>query len=256
MVISGISFDTNLSEKIEDLKTVLTQVGGDWQFNVTDPDSGSLMYAVGNGHAIADWKSLWSKGECLEPTYVPILISSKRVADSAGYIKKVMKFTESNPDFQQKSARLKAAATFENTGRKREKTAESRDKSREEARSKFLMHGQAPMLRTVIQAIKDKYPVNGLRPMASVIRRCGGGDVYVNILMRSFYGHRVFVFLRTLDDKEKTLLARWQEKSLIRNGFTKNEYLEIPLYETKTLAENMETIFAFLDRIAEKKGQK
>lgn len=213
-----VIYNTNLSDKLETLKNECQAIGPDWEFDKTDPDTGIHCFAIGYGIAIADWRTVWREQgwKCIKNHY-PLCVSKSKVDyTTKDYINKNIQSLSKYRESMIKTAELIAVMTRESVTAEEDRKKAQKEllKSDKEAIESLKLE---PTPEFVIHSVKnflqEHYLEYHRKMYRNATRRCGGGIVYINIFLPHFCNHRVFVFLRELNDKEKWMIERAKQRN-------------------------------------------
>lgn len=227
MTLRPILYDTNLSERIEDLKQECLIINSDWQFDVTDPETGIHYYALGNGVGIADWRTLWTKSGWIDTGIYPIALSKNKINDKTrDYIAKTIHYLDYRKLQMFETAKTIAKLTHCKEDYQKNLVEQSR-KRRADAKQQIKQQGFIPVPEPILTHLKNHLKQNFLaydsKTLKDTVRRCGGKFIRPSIILPHIHGHRIFAFLREITSEEKTLLETWASKN------PRNHYLILPI---------------------------
>lgn len=233
-----ITYNTNLSDKLETLKNECQAIGPDWEFDKTDPETGIHCFAIGYGIAIADWRTIWRKvGWKAVKDHYPLCISKSKVDHTTkDYINKNIQNLSRFHKSMVKTAELIADMTHESIHAESEQKKaqqELRKADKEEIERLKLEPTPDVITISVRKFLQDNHLQYHRKMYRDTTRRCGGGVIYANIFLPHFYGHRIFVFLRELTDKEKWMIEKGKQK----NPRIISVVIPITLYDSASLKQ-------------------
>lgn len=250
MTLRPVLYDTNLSSRLSDLKQECLIINNEWQFDITDPETGIHYYALGNGIGIADWRTLWTKSGWIETNGIYPLCLSKNKIDlkTKDYIAKTIHYLGTRELAMFETAKAIAKLTHCKEDYQKNLLEESRKRRAEvkqQTKEQEFLPVPEPILAHLKNHLKQNFLAYDSKILKDTVRRCGGKFIRPSIILPHISGHRIFAFLRDITPEEKSLLEKWAAKT------TRNHYLIIPIKSwhphdlietTKTLIQELNTI--------------
>ena len=249
MTLRPILYNTNLSDRIEDLKQECLIINSEWQFDITDPETGIHYYALGNGVGIADWRTLWTKSGWIDTGIYPIALSKNKINDKTrDYVAKTIHYLGYRKLQMFETAKTIAKLTHCKEDYQKNLVEQSR-KRRAEVKQLIKEQSFHPVPEPVSTHLKNHLKRNFLaydaKMLKDTVRRCGGKFVRPSIILPHIHGHRIFVFLRNITPEEKFLLETWADKN------PKNKYLILPVtsWNINDLVKTSESLISQLESL-------
>ena len=247
-----ITYSTDLSSKLEVLKSICLLINDQWSFNITDPKTGIHYYALGNGVGIADWRTLWTKSGWVDTNgiYTLCISKSKVDANTVNYIIKTIRnlniYSDPMWDAAQKIAQL--THNLKNSSEEHRKERQ-KIKAANKQVVKDQQHPPAPdivvnLIRNYLISISlqtRKIP----RALKNTVRRCGGGYIRFGLVITHIMPTAIFVLLREPTESELALI----EQRSKRNPQRKTIILPITEWQANDLVKTSESLISQLESL-------
>lgn len=247
-----ITYNTDLSSKLESLKSICLLINDQWSFDITDPETGIHYYALGNGVGIADWRSLWTKSGWVDTNgiYTLCISKSKVDANTVNYIIKTIRNLNiySGPMME---AAQKIAQLTHNLKKSSEEHRKERQKIKATNKQVAKNQQHPPAPDTIVNLIR-KYLISVSlqtrkipRALKNTVRRCGGGYIRFDLVITHIMPTAIFVLLREPTESELTLI----EQRSKRNPQRKTIILPITEWQASDLVKTSENLISQLESL-------